>query len=111
MSGSHSQEPLDTIIQGLCNATYRNLNTGHHGCIGENCPSKARPRGLPCPHGSPHRQVLVEVPRQHPPQTDWDISRHRQTLVRGRSVAVAALPCVCVCGGGVHAWVATSLCI
>ena len=98
MDRPHSQELPDTIIQGLRNATYRNLNTGYHGCIGENRPSNARHRGLPCPHRSPHRQVLAEVPRQHQPQTDGGISRHRWTLVRGRSVAVAAF-LVCVFRG------------
>lgn len=53
--------------------------------------------------------------RQHPPQMDGairGISRQSEMVVRGRSVAVAALPCVCVCGwGGVHACVAASLCI
>ena len=44
--------------------------------------------------------------RQHPPQMDGairGISRHSEMVVRGRSVAVAALPCVC---GGVctHVW-------
>lgn len=111
MSGSHSQEPPDTIIQGLHNATYRNLNTGHHGCIGENRPSKARPRGLPCPHVSPDRCW-----RRFPGST------HSKRMgaspgIDGRSY-VGSLwlwqPClVCVCWGvcGLYAWVAESPCI
>lgn len=46
--------------------------------------------------------------RQHPPQMDGairGISRQSEMVVRGRSVAVAALPCVwggvCVC---THVW-------
>ncbi|KAF5921665.1 hypothetical protein HPG69_012835 [Diceros bicornis minor] len=86
LSGTSTQEPISSS---------------------ETSPPKTRPAGLPCPHRSPHREVLAEghmhvlcSMRQHPPQMDeaiGGISRHG--WLYGGSLAVAALPCGegCVC--------------